>query len=284
MSTPLTWIRSFESAARNGSLTMAALDINLTQAAVSQQIRALENRLGVQLFHREPRGVSLTGAGTELYSDLAKGLNCIDGAIARFSQKEYGELKVLCNTSFAQLLLIPLLPSFCTEYPDITLSLRTALWKTDALGVNADVELFLGSSEKSGASQSLPHSGMVIIVAPQHATSLNSPESDDRNRVITVTGFEAMFNSLIETVKQKDGYSPLTLEVDSFISAISLAQKGLGMTICPRLLVLERLEEKLLIETNWSLKLPNSTYWCDICDEKSFSGLLFRDWLFKRFL
>ena len=60
---PLNWIRSFEATARHLSFTHAALELNLTQAAVSQQIKGLESQLGAVLFKRLPRGLQLTNAG-----------------------------------------------------------------------------------------------------------------------------------------------------------------------------------------------------------------------------
>src|SRR5688500_10528045 len=61
---PLVWLRAFEAAARRSSFTLAADELGLTQAAISQQIRALESRLGAALFHRRQRGVILTPEGS----------------------------------------------------------------------------------------------------------------------------------------------------------------------------------------------------------------------------
>ena len=71
---PLPWFRSFEAAARSLSFTAAAQEIGLTQSAVSQQVKALETRLGVPLFVRRPRGLSLTDEGRKLLPQVAQAL------------------------------------------------------------------------------------------------------------------------------------------------------------------------------------------------------------------
>ncbi|MBO9547395.1 LysR family transcriptional regulator, partial [Caulobacter sp.] len=67
---PLNALRAFEAAARHQNFTRAALELYVSQAALSHQIRGLEERLGVRLFHRLPRGVALTEEGAALYPVL----------------------------------------------------------------------------------------------------------------------------------------------------------------------------------------------------------------------
>ena len=67
---PLNALRAFEAAARHQNFTRAALELCVSQAALSHQIRGLEDRLGIRLFHRLPRGVALTEEGAALYPVL----------------------------------------------------------------------------------------------------------------------------------------------------------------------------------------------------------------------
>ena len=73
---PLTWFRAFEAAARHLSFTAAANEIGMTQSAVSQQVKSLEMRLGVALFTRQARGLSLTDSKVVLLFELLKHLHC----------------------------------------------------------------------------------------------------------------------------------------------------------------------------------------------------------------
>ena len=76
---PLTWFRAFEVAARHLNFTSAAEELNVTQSAVSQHVRALEQRFGVQLFERKARGLALTKSGRQL-------LPYVSGAVEELSK------------------------------------------------------------------------------------------------------------------------------------------------------------------------------------------------------
>jgi hypothetical protein len=82
---PLNALRAFEAAARHQNFTRAALELCVSQAALSHQIRGLEDRLGIRLFHRLPRGVALTDEGAALYPVLNESFERISASIARYT-------------------------------------------------------------------------------------------------------------------------------------------------------------------------------------------------------
>jgi LysR family glycine cleavage system transcriptional activator len=124
----LTWLRCFEAAGRLGSFTRAASELHLTQSAVSQQIRHLEQRLERKLFHRIPGQISLTSHGRRLYAELNPALKRIEQAVVTIRAPE-GLLYVSCSPSFANRWLVPRLGGFLRLHPDIDLHLR-AEWHT----------------------------------------------------------------------------------------------------------------------------------------------------------
>ena len=77
---PLTWLRSFEAAARHLNFTAAADELNLTQSAISQQVRSLEVRLGLKLFERKARGLLLTDEGRKRLPRTISGLEILSDA------------------------------------------------------------------------------------------------------------------------------------------------------------------------------------------------------------
>ncbi|WP_110668793.1 LysR substrate-binding domain-containing protein [Salinicola halophilus] len=124
---PLATLLPFESAARWESFTRAAQELNLTQAAISRQVRALETDLGVALFERRNRAVHLTPAGRELADTIASGL----GKIAEHACALRGSNNPLRVTLFCQLCeafywLMPRLADFHRRHPDIDLKLTTS--------------------------------------------------------------------------------------------------------------------------------------------------------------
>ena len=119
-------LRIFHAVADAGSLTHAGDTLNLSQSAVSRQVRALEESLSTTLFHRHARGLILTEQG-ELLFDATRAMNKrIDAATARIRDSEeevFGELRVTTTFGFGSLWLAPRLPKLYEQYPDLNIDL-----------------------------------------------------------------------------------------------------------------------------------------------------------------
>lgn len=119
-------LRLFEIAARHGNFTATARELQSTQSAVSQQIRRLEDNLGLPLFERIHRGVRLTEAGRTLYASVKEGFADIEGTInqlRRLHQRPY--LSILTDFSLAAYWLVPRLPAFRARHPGLDVSIVT---------------------------------------------------------------------------------------------------------------------------------------------------------------
>ncbi len=119
-------LRTFHAAAETGSLTAAAEKVGLSQSAVSRQIAALEDDLGVPLFHRHARGLILTGPGKVLQSST--GQMATIAAVAESNLKDardrpQGELLITAPVGFGSTWLAPRLGGFMDDFPDVTLRL-----------------------------------------------------------------------------------------------------------------------------------------------------------------
>jgi len=116
----LDFLRGFECAARHLSFTRAAHELNVTQSAVSRQVKALEEQLGIELFHRHIRSLTLTDKGRELYDAISIALSDLESVVGKLSSS-VGQRSISLSTtvSFAALWLIPRLGSFRASYPDI---------------------------------------------------------------------------------------------------------------------------------------------------------------------
>src|SRR5579872_5454615 len=123
---PLNALRAFESSARHLNFTHAALELNVTQAAVSQQVRMLEERLGVILFKRLPRGLSLTDEGRALLPALSDAFGRIEAVLQQFDGGHFREvLTVGVVGTFAIGWLMPRLKAFRQTHPFVELRLLT---------------------------------------------------------------------------------------------------------------------------------------------------------------
>jgi LysR family transcriptional regulator, glycine cleavage system transcriptional activator len=124
------FFQGFEAAARNLSFTKAAEELFLTQSAVSRQIKALENHLGVALFERRPRSLILTDAGQALYRVTTDVLERLQNAVDQLgSVNRTRQLSITTTTGFASLWLIPRLPRFTSLHPaiDVRISATTEM-------------------------------------------------------------------------------------------------------------------------------------------------------------
>lgn len=120
---PLAAVRVFEAAARHENFTTAGNELGMTQAAVSHQIRLLEERLGMQLFRREKRRVILTDAARRAAAGIGRGLDEIEAAFAELRAEDQGTLTISTTQTFANAWLAWRLGSFQMDHPDMAVRL-----------------------------------------------------------------------------------------------------------------------------------------------------------------
>lgn len=142
-------LRAFEAVARNLNFRAAAEDLALTQSAVSRQIQAMEDELGVALFLRHTRAVELTGAGSSLLGAVAPALERLDSTVRHIRQSA-GRKHVAITTwaSFASMWLIPRLEGFQNLHPDIDIRVETTDTVVDLDMSDADIALRYTSPER----------------------------------------------------------------------------------------------------------------------------------------
>lgn len=123
---PLNALRAFEASARHLSFTRAGLELNVTQAAVSQQVRLLEEQLGLELFIRLSKGLALTDEGLALLPVLSRSFDQIEALLTQFEDGHYHEvLSISVVGTFAVGWLLPRLNKFSDLYPYIDLRIMT---------------------------------------------------------------------------------------------------------------------------------------------------------------
>ncbi len=125
---PLTALRAFEAAARHLSLKKAAAELSVTPAAISHQIRQLEDLLGVRLFRRRHRGIELTEIGQSCVPKLQEGFECLRQAVDRIRDHHGADvLTVGASPSFASHWMMPRLHRFVISNPDIDVRVSTQM-------------------------------------------------------------------------------------------------------------------------------------------------------------
>lgn len=182
---PLNPLRTFEVAARLCSLTWAAEELNVSQVAVSRQVKTLEEYLGVTLFERLHRGVKLTDEGQQLFDGITTAFQQIADTSRRVSRRGRRDiLAIQSYTTFSQRWLIPRLPSFHDTFPKIEVRLSSSIASVDFQTQNLDAAIRAGKGSWAGLhSEKLIDIELIPICSPEYQAMHNLKHPDDLTRV-----------------------------------------------------------------------------------------------------
>ncbi|WP_034294484.1 LysR family transcriptional regulator [Herbaspirillum sp. RV1423] len=178
MHLPLNALRAFEVAARHLSFTHAADELNVTQTAVSMQVKNLEERMGVLLFRRLPRGLALTDEGLALLPVLAESFGRIATVLGQFENGRMREVLTLGVVgTFAVGWLMPRLREFQQTYPFVDLRLLTNNNRVDLAGEGLDYAIRFGDGAWHGTeAERLFAAPLSPMCAPAVAERLRRPQ------------------------------------------------------------------------------------------------------------
>ena len=271
---PLAWFRAYEAAARHLSFTAAAAEIGMTQSAVSQHVRSLENSLGVMLFIRRARGLSLTDNGRKLLPKVGAALETLTAATRAFDPLPTDNLLTIASSvSVAQWIIAPHLAEFTRRHPHIRLRFLSTIWPDDFHTVRADVEIPFGSEKQVGRNAvRLECKGLVALKAPRL-----------EGKIETLP--------LIETVGTSDGWKTWAeitgqdlspeIFVDTYGAALNIAIHGTGVALVAEVLAQNALQTGQLVMAHDAVTQCKEGYFLRINEAKDTANA-FRDWLFEK--
>lgn len=174
---PLNAFRAFEASARHLSFTRAAIELNVTQAAVSHQVKSLEDQLGVALFKRLPRGLMITAEGESLLPVLRDGFDRMADALERFRGGHVREiLTVGAVGTFAVGWLLPRLAAFRERHPYVEVRLSTNNNRVDLAAEGLDFAIRFGTGAWHGTDAvRLFEAPLSVLAVPAVARDLKEP-------------------------------------------------------------------------------------------------------------
>lgn len=225
---PLNALRAFEAAGRRLSFRAAADELGVTQGAIAQQVRGLEEKLGFRLFHRQRRGVLLTDRGAAYFAEVHRAFqHLIEATDAVLSRKRIVTISV--TPTFASKCLIPNLPGFAAEHPEIELRVMA----TDAIsdferdGVDLAVRLAKPPFPLGLAVEFL-FSDMIVVASPELVANHSLPlMAEDIAEFILLNDGQARWGALL-------GKRPIPAELHINQAALAieaaLSSQGLAMT------------------------------------------------------
>lgn len=162
---PLNALRAFEASARQLSFTRAAEELFVTQAAISHQIKSLEEHLGLKLFMRKNRALLLTEEGQSYYSDIKNVFNSLHEATEKLlARGAKGAITVSLQPSFAIQWLVPRLNTFNILNPDIDVRIKAVDQPDNSLTEDVDVAIYHGRGRWSGVHIDKLHTEYLVPV------------------------------------------------------------------------------------------------------------------------
>jgi LysR family transcriptional regulator, glycine cleavage system transcriptional activator len=162
---PLNSLKAFEASARNLSFTKAAEELFVTQAAISHQIKLLEEHLSIKLFMRRNRSLLLTEEGQSYYLDIKDiFINLHDATERLLNRGAKGSVTIALTPSFAIQWLVPRLSDFSQQHPDIDIRIKAQDHDENSLTDDVDVAIYYGKGMWSGVHADKMHTEYLVPV------------------------------------------------------------------------------------------------------------------------
>jgi LysR family transcriptional regulator, glycine cleavage system transcriptional activator len=229
----LNWLRVFEAAARHQSFTRAGDDLNMSGAAVSQQIKALEGHLDAKLFERGPRAVSLTQAGRAFLPVVRQSLLSVETTAASiFGQARHRTVTIKAPIIFAASWLARHLPGFHAAHPDIQVHVMSDDGDNlmDREGIDLNI-IYGGTRVSEGDSTALFGEVIYPLALPDLAAMITKPADLLDHTLIEISSHRTSWLSLFEAADVVDLAQARFCFTDSTVIAMSMATAGQGIAL-----------------------------------------------------
>lgn len=279
---PLNALRAFEASARHLSFTRAAIELSVTQAAVSAQVKNLEDRLGALLFRRLPRGLALTDEGQALLPVVADSFGRLSAVLGQFEGGRVREvLTVAVVGTFAVGWLMPRLRSFQRDHPFVDLRLLTHNNRVDLAGEGLDYAIRFGDGAWHGTeADPLIDAPLSPVCAPALARQLSAPSDLSRETLLRsyrTDEWSRWFDAAGLAAPLLRG--PV---FDSSLAMAAAAAQGLGVALLPPRMVPAEIEQHRLVQP-FALAVSTGRYWLTRLKSRPVSTAMqdFRRWLLQ---
>ena len=255
-------LRVFSAVAKHLNFRIAAEELHVTRGAVAQQIRQLEDDLGIKLFNRLPRGLSLTTKAEEYYAVIRQAFEMIDNATRSISTTT-NRVVVTMTPTMAAKWLLPRLNDFENQYPNIDLQIVTSDNLTDFDSEGVDVAIRYGNpdSEKLLVTEHLINLSLLAVCSPAYAKKHCAEYAvDDTFSRYCVKNLETFFihrlvqgkhrywDTWLQSMKIPEAERVLVFNQTSL--SIDAAMNGQGITMVEKILVMDHLKRGELV-TLW---------------------------------
>ena len=283
MHLPLNALRAFEASARHLNLTRAAEELHVTQTAVSQHIRKLEDRLGKPLFRRLPRGLALTDEGQALLPVVVESFGNLERALEKLGDTRPREvLTVGAVGTFAVGWLLPRLRDFQQNCPFVDLRLLTHNNRVDMAGEGLGYAIRFGDGAWHGThAERIMDAPMSVMCSPTLARGLHTVADLARQpllRSFRADEWAAWFDAAGSPCPMVRG-----AVFDSSLTLAEAAAQGAGMALLPVCMFTRELRQGRLVQP-FAQELHQGAYWLTRLQSRTQTVAMtaFRDWLLSQ--
>jgi LysR family transcriptional regulator, glycine cleavage system transcriptional activator len=282
---PLSAVRVFECAARHQNFTTAAVELGMTQAAVSYQIKLIEERLGVALFMRANRRVTLTPVGKRIAPLVAGAFDHLDDAFAIARSDNDAVLTVSCSMTFGPNWLAPRIGAFQTAHPELAVRLHTSNSLVDFARDDVDAAIRGGGGDWPGLkAHFLMRMPVVALASPAYLASVSPVRKpDDVLRLNRISPEDSWWTIWREQIGGALPTGPVVagVRLDSQMMEGSAALSGHGVAVLNPVLWRSDIAAGRLVPVFDAIAFDTSDFWLAYPDHKRTSPKIraFRDWL-----
>lgn len=232
----LSYLRSFEASARHLSFTAAAAELNLSQAAVSGHIRALEQYLGGPLFERHARSLSLTTSGTAYLPTVQQALSLIAASTESLVKRQDGrKIVISCPVTLAEVWLAGVVARFLDANPKVSVTILARIWRDEPPEV---ADLDIGSTHEDALTPNMDvlwRDEIILCAAPGLAQGLTTVEQLTAARLIHVLSHTDLWQLALKALAlSNDDMAVAPTYASSFSTSLALAREGHGVAVVPR--------------------------------------------------
>lgn len=272
---PTSWLITFESAARLGSLTKAADELCITPTAASKQLKNLESFLRTSLFVRSRQGVELTAEGRHYLDKICEALRIIEEETLHLKDSNKSPvLKIEVGLCFLHFWLLPRLHKFRQKYPDILLELAVTNNEFEASGMEYDVAFFYSDVDRTKhSSHLLFHERMMLVCSPQFIQRYGG-------RIDIETIFDQPLIMLREELPSWEGWKSWSqrtglkyrtpknaLKVNDQVAVIQAAINDAGIAIAWDWQIRDLVRSGQLIAVSAIQEVPEKGYFISVSDD-----------------
>ncbi|MCP2227708.1 MAG: LysR family transcriptional regulator [Pseudomonas sp.] len=281
---PLNALRAFEASARHLSFTRAAVELFVTPAAVSHQVKSLEAQLNVTLFKRLPRGLMLTSEGETLLPVLRESFDRIAETLERFEGGHFREvLTVGAVGTFAVGWLLPRLADFQSKHPFIDLRLSTNNNRVDVAAEGLDYAIRFGAGAWHGIEASkLIEAPLSVLCVPEIAGQLQEPADLLKQTLLRSYRTDEWPEWFLAAGLRANTPAPRSIVFDSSLAMMEAALQGAGIALAPPLMFARQLAAGA-IEQPFDIGITTGCYWLTRLQSRPETSAMtmFKEWLLQ---